>query len=204
MITKNKLGFIDGSLTLSSSLVKTPSTFQARIHCDNMVGTWIINSVSPKIQASIIYKDTTLDIWNDLKERFSWGNGPRIFNLPKEIIEITQGELSFTYFFTQLKVLWDQLQNYSPFPMCTCGKCVCGVNQKLTDQQVRESVMKYLMGLNEPFAQVKAQILLMDPLPFINKVYSLLIQEKMQRVLVMDLVLGLNQLLWLQKVNLYS
>lgn len=64
--------------------------------------------------------------------------------------------------------------------------------------------MKFLMGLNESFAQVKAQILLMDPLPFINKVYSLLIQEQMQRVLVMDLVLGLNQLLWLQKVSLDS
>ena len=56
--------------------------------------------------------------------------------------------------------------------MCTCGKCVCGVNLKLIDRQVRESVMKFLMGLNESFAQVKVQILLMDPLPLINKVYS--------------------------------
>ena len=53
LIVKKKLGFIDGSLTLSSPLVSTPSTIQAWIHSNNMVGTWIINLVSPKIQASI-------------------------------------------------------------------------------------------------------------------------------------------------------
>ena len=34
------------------------------------------------------------------------------------------------------------------------------------------------MGVNDSYAQVRAQILLMDPLPSINKVYSLLIQEE--------------------------
>lgn len=37
------------------------------------------------------------------------------------------------------------------------------------------------MGLNDSFSQVKTQILLMDPLPSINKDYFLFIQEKMQR-----------------------
>ena len=64
--------------------------------------------------------------------------------------------------------------------MCTCGKCICGVNQKLTKLQVKESVMKFLMGLNDSFSQVRTQILLIDPLQ-INKVYSLLIQEEVQR-----------------------
>ena len=39
LLTKNKLGFIDGTLTLSSPLVSTPSIVQAWIRCDNMVGT---------------------------------------------------------------------------------------------------------------------------------------------------------------------
>ena len=62
LLTKNKLGFIDGTLTLSSPLVSTPSAIQAWIRCDNMVGTWLTNSVSPKIQASIVYEDTALEI----------------------------------------------------------------------------------------------------------------------------------------------
>ena len=62
LLTKNKLGFIDGVLTLSSPLVSIPSAVQAWIRCDNMVGTWLTNSVSPRLQASIIYEDTALGI----------------------------------------------------------------------------------------------------------------------------------------------
>ena len=41
--------------------------------------------------------------------------------------------------------------------------------------------MKFLMGMNESFGQVRTQVLLMDPWPSLNKVYSLLIQEEMKR-----------------------
>ena len=54
LLTKNKLAFIDDSLTLSSPLVSTPSTIQAWIRCDNMVGTWLTNLVSSKLQASFM------------------------------------------------------------------------------------------------------------------------------------------------------
>ena len=178
LLTKNKLGFIDGTLTLSSPLVSTPSIVQAWIRCDNMVGTWLTSSVSPKLQASIIYEDTALEIWNDLKNCFTQTNGPRVFNLQKEIAELHQGEMSVIDFFTQLEVFWDQLQNLSPFPSCICGKCVCNINKSLTDLQVRESIMKFLMGLNDSFSQVRTQDLLMDLIPSLSKVYSLLIQRR--------------------------
>ncbi|XP_075654886.1 uncharacterized protein LOC142625062 [Castanea sativa] len=41
--------------------------------------------------------------------------------------------------------------------------------------------MKFLIGLNESFSQVRTQVLLMDPIPSLSKVYSLLIQEEAQR-----------------------
>ena len=41
--------------------------------------------------------------------------------------------------------------------------------------------MKFLMGVNNSFSQIRTQILLMDPLPFFNKAHSLFIQEEMQR-----------------------
>ncbi|XP_057979729.1 uncharacterized protein LOC131165724 [Malania oleifera] len=181
LIAKNKLGFIDGSLTISSPLVNSPNAIQAWIRADNMVGTWIINSVSPKLQGSIIYRDTALEIWTDLRDTFSQGNGAKIFNIQKQIAEIHQGELSLTEYFTQLKILWDKLQNLNPFPQCTCGQCACGINQNLQNLQAKESTMKFLMGVNDIFSQVRTQILLMDPLPSVNKVHSLFIQEEMQR-----------------------
>ena len=181
LIAKNKLGFIDGSLTISSLLVNSPTAAQAWVHADNMVGTWIINYVSPKLQGSIIYRDTALEIWTDLQDTFSQGSGTKIFNIQKQIAEIHQGKQALTDYFTQLKILWDQLQNLSPFPQCTCGQYVCGINQRLKNLQTKESTMKFLMGVNDAFSQVRTQILLMDPLPSVNKAHSLFIQEEMQR-----------------------
>ncbi|XP_075643712.1 uncharacterized protein LOC142614951 [Castanea sativa] len=178
LIAKNKLGFIDGTLTLSSPMVKTSSAIQAWVHCDKMVASWILNSVSQEIATSIVYKDTALEIWNNLRERLSQGNGPRVFQLLKDIAGITQGQSSITSYFTQLNVLWDQLQKFQPFPMCSCGFCTCNLGQKLNDLHHQDLVMQFLLGLNDSYAQVRAQILLMDPLPSINKVYSLLIQEE--------------------------
>ena len=36
---KNKLGFIDGSITISSPLVNSPTAIQVWIRADNIVGT---------------------------------------------------------------------------------------------------------------------------------------------------------------------
>ena len=39
----------------------------------------------------------------------------------------------------------------------------------------------FLMGLKDSFAQIKAQLLLLDPIPQMNKVFSLVVQEEWQR-----------------------
>ena len=41
--------------------------------------------------------------------------------------------------------------------------------------------MAFLMGLNETYAAVRSQILLMEPMPSLSKVFSLLLQDEKQR-----------------------
>ena len=41
--------------------------------------------------------------------------------------------------------------------------------------------MSFLMGLNDSFNQVRGQLLLLDPMPPISKVFSLVSQEENQR-----------------------
>ena len=86
-----------------------------------------------------------------------------------------------TEYFTNLSILWDELQNYEPFPTCSCEKCVCHINEKISNIHHREVVMQFLMGLNDSFSHVQGQILLMDPIPSVEKVFSLLIQDEKQR-----------------------
>jgi len=104
---KNKLCLIDGSLPKPSD---SSTIFKAWTRCNDMVLSWIINSVSKKIAASIIYIDNAEAMWKDLNERFSQGNGPQIFQLQKSIAVITQGSNSVSSYYTQLKSVWDELQ----------------------------------------------------------------------------------------------
>ena len=53
-----------------------------------MVVSWILNSVSPKILASVVYMNTALEVWTDLKNQFSQKNGPRLFQLHKQLATI--------------------------------------------------------------------------------------------------------------------
>ena len=41
--------------------------------------------------------------------------------------------------------------------------------------------MQFLMGLNESFDGIQSQILLLDPLPSVNKVYSMVLRIEKQR-----------------------
>ena len=86
-----------------------------------------------------------------------------------------------TSFFTDLQASWDQLLNLRPLPLCSCGKCTCGVNEKIGHLRHQDSIMQFLNGLNDCYSQVKTQILMMEPIPFVDKTFSLVIQEESQR-----------------------
>jgi hypothetical protein len=170
---KNKLGFIDGSLVKPN--VESPEYF-AWNRCNNMVLSWILNSVSQEISASIIFIESAHEMWNDIKERFSQSNGPRIFQLQKAISALSQNSNSVTSYYTALKGLWDELNNYRPLPLCSCG-----TSRTIHEFQMQEYAYQFLMGLNESYSPVRGQILLMDPLPSINKIFSMVVQEERQR-----------------------
>nr|CAN59936.1 hypothetical protein VITISV_001878 [Vitis vinifera] len=158
---KNKLRFIDGTISrpVATDLLAGPWS-----RCNSMVISWLSNSVCKEISESILYHETTIEIWNDLYERFHQGSGPRIFELKQKILAHTQGSAD--------------LQEFKAIPVCNCG----GMRVYMEDQQ-RESVMQFLLGLNESFIPIRAQILLMEPTPLLNKVFSLVVQEERQRSL---------------------
>ena len=138
-----------------------------------MVLSWILNSLSKEISASVIYIDIAFEVWQDLKERFSQSNGPRVYQLQKEIASLNQEQSLVSALYTKLKRLWDVLMNFCPIPTCNCGAL-----KTLLDYQHNEYVMKFLVGLNDSYASVRGQILLMVPLPTINKVFALVSQEE--------------------------
>ena len=109
------------------------------------------------------------------------------------IASFKQETLTVSDYFTILKGFWDELLSYRPILGCTCGaKCICGLSRILLDYQHYDSVHSFLMGLDDSFAAVRRQILLMEPLLGINKVFSLVHNhEKQNGVGILPLPVGL-------------
>ena len=63
---KSKLGFVNGSV--NASMAVTPLEKQAWSKRNSMILSWILNSVSPQLITSVIYRDTAFEVWNTLKK----------------------------------------------------------------------------------------------------------------------------------------
>ncbi|XP_020202292.1 uncharacterized protein LOC109788067 [Cajanus cajan] len=138
---KNKLPFTDG--TLSKPDVEDP-TFVAWNRGNNVVISWIYNSVSKEIITSILFATTTKEIWDDLKNRFSRKSGPIIFHLKRQLMSLQQGSDDVSTYYTKLKSIWEELASYKPNFQCTCGGL-----ESLHKHTQSEYVMSFLMGLND-------------------------------------------------------
>ncbi|KAB5514812.1 hypothetical protein DKX38_028718 [Salix brachista] len=173
---KNKLGFINGTIPTP---VETDPKFMLWQRCNDMVLSWILNSLNQEIASSVLYVETPSEIWLDLQERFTQGNFSHHYQVQRSIVELQQNQNSIFTYYTKIKTLWDELKMSSPLIQCTCG----GMKQ-LTNNEEKMRLSQFLMGLDESYSAIRGQIMLMQPLPTVKKAYALLCEEEKQRGLV--------------------
>jgi len=137
--------------------------------------SWLLNSLSPPIAQSVIFFESATAIWNDIRDRFSHSDLLRIPELQETIYGLKQGSLYVSEYYTSLKSHWEELDNYRPFPKCKCFA-------KTYHQH--DFVIRFLKGLADGFSVVRSQILLMDPLPPISRVFSMVVQQERQHSLL--------------------
>ncbi|XP_075076383.1 uncharacterized protein LOC142163032 [Nicotiana tabacum] len=75
---KNKLGFIDGTLIIPKTNSAVQQTWG---RCNDMVLSWLLNSLSKEIAESVLYSQSAKDLWSDLEDRFGHANGAKLFQL---------------------------------------------------------------------------------------------------------------------------
>ncbi|XP_019416421.1 PREDICTED: uncharacterized protein LOC109327712 [Lupinus angustifolius] len=123
----------------------------------------------------------THEVWEELRERFSQGNLFRLVELQESLANFKQGELSVNNYFTEIKTLWDEIENLRPLPICNCAnppKCTAEIGTKKHCDEDR--VIRFSKGLNDVYSRVRSQIMLIEPLPNISKVFSMVIQQETQ------------------------
>lgn len=134
------------------------------------------------------YSPTTCIVWEDLSERFSKVDGTRIFHLTRDVYHVRKGTLSIAQYFGKFKDLWDELAIVDDD--CLCADC--SISPRVITIKNKQMLIQFLIGLNETFAAVRSNLLMMNPLPSLNYAYSLLIQEENQRQVVSSITSSLD------------
>ncbi|XP_031129026.1 uncharacterized protein LOC116030825 isoform X1 [Ipomoea triloba] len=163
--SKNKMSIVNGTMVI-------PNTTDARYYywdqCNTMVLSWILRAVSPTVGRGVLWIDTAEGVWKDLKKRFSQQDVLRIAEIQAEIYQTKQGNSSINEYFTQLKLLWDELFILRPVPCCERPlNCECGskLSEKVKMHLENDMLSSFLIGLNENYTSTNNQIMLMKPLP---------------------------------------
>lgn len=178
LTAKNKLCFIDRTLTKPES---TASDYKSWCRCNSMIIGWIIYALEPQIAYSILYVDGAREIWTDLEERFGQASLAQLYALEQEVLNISQDNLSVSDYYTQLKKLWDEIDNLKPLPGCDCKNCTCALTHKVLKVQQDQRLMLFLIKLSNNFANIRSHILMMTSLPTLPQAYRMLLQEQRHR-----------------------
>lgn len=128
------------------------------------------------IVEAFLYVNTAKELWDELEERFGECNGPLLYQIQREISTVTQGNLTVAQYYTKLKKFWDELACLTPVPECTCG-----APKSVTEALDSNKLIQFLIGLSDAYDSIRGQILLMEPLPSVNKAYSMVLRIEKQK-----------------------
>ncbi|XP_049413174.1 uncharacterized protein LOC125876101 [Solanum stenotomum] len=174
---KNKLIFINGECKRPP---KIDPTYRQWVRCDDMVTSWILNSLGREVADSVEYVGDALELWTELENRYDQTNGAQLYQTQKEINDLSQGILDITTYYTRMKKLWEELNSLCITSQCNCV-CICGAKTNLLKAEQDRRLIQFLMGLNEVYTIIRGSILMMNPLPSMAQAFALLVQEEKQR-----------------------
>ncbi|XP_060202008.1 uncharacterized protein LOC132630462 [Lycium barbarum] len=124
LLVKNKLGFINDDCKKPDSNFPRYRLWE---RCDNM---------------------------NELEDQYDQTNGTRLYQIQREINDLSQGNMDITGYYTRMKQLWEELNNLNAKTQCSCN-CTCGANENMHKVEQDRKLVQFLMGLNEVYTIVR-------------------------------------------------
>jgi len=179
--SKNKLSFIDGSITkpdLKDRVITEEGKAWEMVK--SMIVSWIMNVIDPKLHKGEAYVDSAQKLLENIQKRYAVPNIPNIHKA--EIASCKQNKQDIVDFFSKLVGQWNELDGYIKILACTCGAAA-----KITKLLEENKVHQFLIGLDdEPYSVMRSQILAMDPLPSLDKIYNMVQQEEHHKSVMAD------------------
>lgn len=144
---KEKDEYISKEMTIPT---ETAPPYKAWKRDNNMVKTWLINSMTPEVGENFLLYKTASQIWEAAQETYSSiDNTAELFSIESSIYDLKQGEGSVTDYYNPLLRLWHQLEMFESL----LWKCPAdaifysGLVEK-------KRTFKFLSGLNREFDDV--------------------------------------------------
>lgn len=159
---KNKMGFVDGTIPRSSASAQDHTAWD---RCNNIVIGWILSSLDDSISQSVFYHKLAQEIWSELEERYGLPSLAHLYSLQEKLfgLEHTEG-MTIVEFFTQVKTIWDEMDNLITIPVCTN----CLITKEMLKIQTNQRILHFLMKIDERFEHVRSNILVMPTLPGVS------------------------------------
>ncbi|CAH9102629.1 unnamed protein product, partial [Cuscuta europaea] len=175
------MAFLDGSIEQPST--DNSASYAVWYRINALLLSWLIYSIAPELRSTFFYFTVAKELWDEIKLRYGKSDGPRLFYLEKTLGNISQGTQTITAYYNFFKGLWDEYVDFKTLPPCSCSLYTCKIHEKYQKLLQKESVQKFLVGLNESYSHLRSQILLQKPCPNLSSVYSFFLQEESQRTL---------------------
>ncbi|XP_071737238.1 uncharacterized protein [Rutidosis leptorrhynchoides] len=164
--TKRKIGFVIGTIV---RVDKDPIKAEMWDTCNNMVISWIMNSVSESIVKSIMFVGTASEIWTQLEKRFALSNGSQKYKLHKDTYANEQLGNPVSDYYTRFKCIWEEIDSLSELPrIANVTAEITTFLAALNKQKEEEHLFQFLNGLDDKFSALRSQLLLMTPLPTVE------------------------------------
>ncbi|XP_050214069.1 uncharacterized protein LOC126665339 [Mercurialis annua] len=78
-----------------------------------------------------------------------------------------------------IDMLWDEFASLRPVPRFYCvPACSCSLLKTIKDYSTNDIAISFVKGLNDNYGVIKSQIMMMEPLPPINKAFFMIIQHE--------------------------
>ncbi|RVW24010.1 Retrovirus-related Pol polyprotein from transposon RE2 [Vitis vinifera] len=175
---KEKDDYITGA---SATPETTASTYKKWIAENNMVMSWLVNSMTADIGENFLSFDTAKEIWDTAKETFSdKENTSEIIQIEGILHDLRQGNLTVTEYFNTLTRLWRQLDTFEVHNW----NCVTDgfLYKKIVEGK---RVFKFLLGLNKNLDEIRGRIMGVKPLPSLREAFSEVRREESRKNLMM-------------------
>ncbi|XP_043687765.1 uncharacterized protein LOC122638984 [Telopea speciosissima] len=131
---------------------------------------FLLNAMIPFIAHGYTLLDSAVKIWKAAKGTYSQvGNDAQVFDIQRKIHATTQGELTLSEYYCELRSLWQELDYYDNFQL-DCPS-------DITKFQLREDkfrVYTFLTGLNVEYDQLRSQVLSRSPFSTLEQAYFMI------------------------------